>query len=473
MQVQGDNGPVTDSRSFTVDATPPAAPTITDPPQGTVVTGGTVPLRGGTERFVTIQIFDGGTYLRDADIADEGGLTWYSDVTGLALGTHVFTARVIDRAGNESAFSAPLTVRVEALAAFIGSGPSGPTNAQTAAFSVSSNDPDAEFECTHQIGSGDPEPVECDQPLTNLAEGRHTFTAVAFANEERSEPAVREWTVDITPPGAADVTPAVQGDAATLQLLRRGGDVRLPARRARPRSRRSRRAPHPPSYSGLPAGDYTFEVRTTDAAGNSTVSAPRRFSVATVVPAQTPTPTPTPTPAAPQAQAGKQVVVRPISGKILVKRPGSTEYVELDEKAGIPLGSSVDTRAGKITLTFQPATGGPTQQATFYGGIFLLTQKGTTLDLKLTEELAPCSKRARSSAKKPKTRKLWGDGKGKFRTSGQYSAATVRGTTWLVQDSCEGTLTRVKVGVVAVRDNVRHKTVVLRGGKRYLAKPRR
>ena len=32
---------------------------------------------------------------------------------------------------------------------------------------------------------------------------------------------------------------------------------------------------------------------------------------------------------------------------------------------------------------------------------------------------------------------------GKFRTSGKYSAATVRGTKWLVQDSCAGTLTRV------------------------------
>ena len=49
----------------------------------------------------------------------------------------------------------------------------------------------------------------------------------------------------------------------------------------------------------------------------------------------------------------------------------------------------------------------------------------------------------------------------------------MRGTTWLVQDSCDGTLTRVKQGVVAVRDNVRKKTVLLRAGSKYLAKPRR
>ena len=94
------------------------------------------------------------------------------------------------------------------------------------------------------------------------------------------------------------------------------------------------------------------------------------------------------------------------------------------------------------------------------------------LALALTEPLAPCSSRARAAqTKKPKTRKLWGDGKGKFRTRGRYSAATVRGTIWLVQDSCDGTLTRVRQGVVSVRD--RKRTVLVRAGRSYLAKARR
>ena len=86
----------------------------------------------------------------------------------------------------------------------------------------------------------------------------------------------------------------------------------------------------------------------------------------------------------------------------------------------------------------------------------------------------PCPKRsARAAQRKPKTRKLWGKGSGKFRTTGSYSAATVRGTEWLVQDSCSGTLTRVTQGVVAVRDNVKKKTFLVRGPRgRYTAKPR-
>ena len=76
-------------------------------------------------------------------------------------------------------------------------------------------------------------------------------------------------------------------------------------------------------------------------------------------------------------------------------------------------------------------------------------------------------------AKKAKSRKLWGDGKGSFRTQGKYSAATIRGTRWLVQDTCAGTRTTVRQGSVNVRDNVRRKTVIVRAGKSYLAKPRR
>ena len=109
--------------------------------------------------------------------------------------------------------------------------------------------------------------------------------------------------------------------------------------------------------------------------------------------------------------------------------------------------------------------------------MFKVTQSGGITTLTLNEPLAPCSsssgKAAQAAAKKPKTRKLWGDGKGKFRTKGQYSAATIRGTKWLVQDGCRYTLTRVATGVVSVRDDVKKRTIILRKGKSYTARPRR
>ena len=68
--------------------------------------------------------------------------------------------------------------------------------------------------------------------------------------------------------------------------------------------------------------------------------------------------------------------------------------------------------------------------------------------------------------------KLWGNGKGKFRTNGKYASATVRGTIWLVQDECDGTLTKVTRGTVQVRDLKRKKTITVKAGHSYLAQRR-
>jgi hypothetical protein len=170
----------------------------------------------------------------------------------------------------------------------------------------------------------------------------------------------------------------------------------------------------------------------------------------------------------------KTVVVRAVSGKVRVRRPGSNDFVELSGSEGIPLGSTVDTLAGVVELTSVPKAGGTPQSARFYDGVFKVTQTGSITNLALTEALASCRGGGRSAATtKKRKRQLWGDGKGSFRTNGKYSSATVRGTKWLVQDSCAGTLTRVVRGSVTVRDRVKRKTVVVRAGKSYLAKARR
>jgi hypothetical protein len=186
----------------------------------------------------------------------------------------------------------------------------------------------------------------------------------------------------------------------------------------------------------------------------------------TPVPTAAPTPSPAPTPV-----PGKSVVAQP-RGTILVRLPASKRFVRLREDQAIPLGSTVNAKRGRVVIIASER-----DRATFFGGIFRLSQSRGLTTLTLTEKLAPCpkrtAKRASAAAKKPKKRRLWGDGKGKFRTKGRYSAATVRGTRWLVQDSCAGTLTRVTQGSVTVRDGVRKKTVIVRKGKRYLARPKR
>ena len=109
--------------------------------------------------------------------------------------------------------------------------------------------------------------------------------------------------------------------------------------------------------------------------------------------------------------------------------------------------------------------------------------KALTSDLILKGELprSQCGPlkgaRAAGASKKkgPKSvlGQLWGNGKGKFRTSGKYSSATVRGTIWLTQDRCDGTLTKVTRGTVQVADFKRRTTVNVTAGHSYLARAQR
>jgi hypothetical protein len=178
----------------------------------------------------------------------------------------------------------------------------------------------------------------------------------------------------------------------------------------------------------------------------------------------------------PPPVAGKSVNVKVRDGRVFYKPPGAKKFVELKDPVQVPLGTEFDTLKGNVSLTSAADGKGAVQNAWFYSGIFKVTQtRGpkpiTELSLAGPKLSCPKAKKSASaSAKKPKTRKLWGDGKGQFRTRGQFSSATVRGTKWVVIDRCDGTLTRVVRGVVSVRDTVSGKTVTVRAGKQYLAR---
>ena len=121
------------------------------------------------------------------------------------------------------------------------------------------------------------------------------------------------------------------------------------------------------------------------------------------------------------------------------------------------MGTTVDVTKGRVTLVAAANKAGGTMQGGFYDGTFKFTQtKGAKplTTLRLTDKLSCGSGKASAAAKKKK-RRLWGDGKGRFRTSGSFSSATVRGTKWLVEDTCTTTTTRVTRGSVTVRDFVR------------------
>ena len=178
----------------------------------------------------------------------------------------------------------------------------------------------------------------------------------------------------------------------------------------------------------------------------------------------------------PPPEIRKTVNVQVKSDTVRVRRRGQRRFVKLTEGQQIPVGSTIDTLKGRVTLTAAADNKGKTATADFYAGIFKVGQtKGSkpTTTLKLTERLT-CPKRGKASAAaKKKKRRLWGNGRGKFRTEGSYSAATVRGTIWLTEDRCTSTRTKVTRGSVTVRDKVKKKKIIVRRGKQYIARARR
>jgi hypothetical protein len=196
-----------------------------------------------------------------------------------------------------------------------------------------------------------------------------------------------------------------------------------------------------------------------------------------------PAPLPTSTPASAASVAppvlGESVNVAVRTGTVTVKVPGAATYVALSDAAALPVGSILDTREGSITLR-SALPNGSTQAGIFHGGLFEIRQPqgaGGLTELVLRGALTGCSSagaRAAAASKKKKRkppRRLWGsDSKGKFRTRGGNSVATVRGTAWYVEDRCDGTLTRVSKGSVSVYDRGRHRTVLVRAGHSYLAR---
>lgn len=191
----------------------------------------------------------------------------------------------------------------------------------------------------------------------------------------------------------------------------------------------------------------------------------------------------------PAPEVGRTANVEPVSGTVLIKMPPGTSarkyglgaaqangFVRLTAAAQVPLRSTLDTKSGRVKL--QTAVGssrpGQVQTGQFYDGVFQVRQTGGTArpftEMVLNERLTCRSSRVQAAA--ARSRRLWGNGRGRFRTRGRYSTATVRGTVWLTKDTCSTTTTTVRTGTVVVRDLAKRRNVTVRRGGRYVARAR-
>ncbi len=183
-----------------------------------------------------------------------------------------------------------------------------------------------------------------------------------------------------------------------------------------------------------------------------------------------------------KTRLGRGVVVQPKGKKLEFGLPRTRRTVPLLDTIAVPVATSLDARRGRVRLT-AARTRRRNQSATFSEGLFTVLQarsRRPVTELRLKGgDFGSCRTRAGSSRagtaqrRRRTIRRLRGSGRGRFRTRGRYSAATVRGTDYTVEDRCDGTLTRVRRGVVLVRDFRRKRTITVRAGRSYLARPSR
>jgi hypothetical protein len=245
-------------------------------------------------------------------------------------------------------------------------------------------------------------------------------------------------------------------------------------------------APHAiaQALSGLfPGTTYHYRVVATNASGMVANGADHELTTAGVPPppgtpgASGTQPLAVGLPPATPPVLGRSATIAAVSGTVLVELPGAASSLSLDDASTVPVGTRIDATAGTVRLTNVRDASGKLQTGTFWGGSFTVRQtrgKKPSTVLGLSASLA-CPKAARHlsslTRKSPRTRQLWGkDNNGRFVTRGRSAVATVRGTLWLLRDTCAGTLVKVTRGEVSVRDLVRKRTVIVKAGHSYLAR---
>ncbi len=190
--------------------------------------------------------------------------------------------------------------------------------------------------------------------------------------------------------------------------------------------------------------------------------------------------TPLPPPPPPPPVYGRTADAQTVSGTVLVKEPGSKQFVSLSSATSVPLGSVIDTTNGTVRLTTAADTHGHTQTGLFYSGPFRVTQtKGPParrggprpVPTVLTLVGAPsgCGGAAAAANRPKKMVSLWGNTRGNYSIHSPDVDAGSRDPKWLVEETCTGTLIKVVSGVVDVLDLHTHKTTTLRAGGSFFA----
>jgi hypothetical protein len=277
----GNIDPTPASYTWTIDITPPPAPVVATPANGSLTNNNRPTVTGTAEPNSTVTVFFGSSPA-GTTMANGSGDWSFTPSSTLSDGTHTVKARASDAAGNTSGDSTTNTFTVDTLepdTTLTGTPPAA-TNSTVAHFQFTGNGTGSalnRFECSLDGALF----TVCTSPqsLSGLAEGSHTFRVRAVDNAGNTEttPASHTWVVDLSAPDTTLTSnPPSQSNSGNATFNFMGNDPAsggvasgVAGYECKLDSGAFAACASPKSYTGLADGTHTFQVRAVDAAGNS------------------------------------------------------------------------------------------------------------------------------------------------------------------------------------------------------------
>jgi hypothetical protein len=253
----------TATRSFVVDTQAPATSITSNPPALSNASAGGFSFAAG--EAVT-------GYQCKVDAGAFAGCASPYNYSGLADGAHTFqvkaTADLAGNAGSPASYS--WTIDTAAPNTSLTSTPASLSTSSSPSFSLSATEPGSSFECN--LDGGGFSACSTSPSYSAVADGPHTFQARAIdqAGNVDPTPVSYSWTIDATPPdtsiGPSQPAALTIATGATFDFSStEPGSTFACSRDGAPFTS----CTSPKTYSGLADGSHTFQVRATDAAGNT------------------------------------------------------------------------------------------------------------------------------------------------------------------------------------------------------------
>lgn len=282
------------SHSWTVDTTPPPAPTIGSKPAN--------PTNATTASFSFSDSEAGVRFHCRLDNGLNPSCTSPKTYSGLGVGSHTFVVHAIDAAGNRSATSYTWVIDTTPPTITLTKKPTDPSADPNPYFSFSANEAVKGYECKLNGASFAP----CTSPVIYgpLSSAKFTFTVQATDLVGNTGSTNYTWTLDLAAPIATILSgPASSTNQAsatfTFSSNKGGSSFQCQLDGGSFASCTS-----PKSYPSLADSVHTFVVKASDALHKGPPSPPYTWSVDTVAPETTITMTPDPVSASASATFG-------------------------------------------------------------------------------------------------------------------------------------------------------------------------